>query len=484
MSLKARNLIPVFAPIWVCVAVIAIWQTDIRGNDAVSSIMAGLLLVASLLFSRYILHIPFSSGPTVYLILLGLFHLGLIVPWALGIYDISRAPLFSPYRLSHAIALIDYAIAAFQVGIVLALSFSKRSWILAGQTGLESENVEVYSAGCLLLTAGIAMFVVGLVGLDPLGYFRLSYSETFRLRAESDPRLFGSGITIAFIGLSIAAAGASFRRFRIVSAVGTIWLGSLLYWGFRGPALIAGMIVYIIARKKGLRVPHWVTLLAAVGLLVVIPVLRVGRELPFQERFARDSYNDFNILDGPAEMGMSLRPLVETVDVLSPKDFRLGKTYWTGIKGIVPNLALHWESSSTDTESEVDLPPNHWITSIVDPWAYKNYGGIGFSAVAEPYMNFGLTGVIVYFLGLSFLLVYVEQLSIRNSYSLAAWALILGPLMWTTRNDFTNFFRPAVWGLLTLAAVKGGSRIYSKAFAKRKQRSITPLAPQLRAKDE
>jgi hypothetical protein len=114
-------------------------------------------------------------------------------------------------------------------------------------------------------------------------------------------------------------------------------------------------------------------------------------------------------------MGMSLRLLVETVDVLSPKDFRLGKTYWTGIKGIVPNLALHWESSSTDTESEVDLPPNHWITSIVDPWAYKNYGGIGFSAVAEPYMNFGLTGVIVYFLGLSFLLVYVEQLSIRNS---------------------------------------------------------------------
>jgi O-antigen polysaccharide polymerase Wzy len=482
MSLKARNLIPVFAPIWVCVAVIAIWQTDIRGNDAVSSITAGLLLVASLLFSRYILHIPFSSGPMVYLILLGLFHLGLIVPWALGIYDISRAPSFSPYRLSHAIALIDYAIAAFQVGIVLALSFSKRSWILASQAGLESENVEVYSAGCLLLTLGIVMFIVGLVGLDPLGYFRLSYSETFRLRAESDPRLFGSGITIAFIGLSIAAAGASFRRFRIVSAVGAIWLGSLLYWGFRGPALIAGIIVYIIARKKGLRVPYWVTLLAAVCLLVVIPVLRVGRELPFQERFARDSYNDFNILDGPAEMGMSLRPLVETVDVLSPKDFRLGKTYWIGIKGIVPNLALHWESSST--ESEGDLPPNHWITSIVDPWAYKNYGGIGFSAVAEPYMNFGLTGVIIYFLCLSFLLVYIEQLSIRNSYSLAAWALILGPLIWTTRNDFTNFFRPAVWGLLTLAAVKGVSRIYSKAFAKRKPRSIMPVAPQLRAKGE
>jgi hypothetical protein len=123
-------------------------------------------------------------------------------------------------------------------------------------------------------------------------------------------------------------------------------------------------------------------------------------------------------------MGMS-RAL--TVDVLSRKDFRLGKTYWTGSKGIVPNLALHWESSST--ESEVDLPPNHWITSIVDRWARKNYGGIGFSAVAEPYMNFGLTGVMIYFLCLSFLLVYIEQLSIRNSYSLAAHDRQLGTLL-------------------------------------------------------
>jgi hypothetical protein len=143
---------------------------------------------------------------------------------------------------------------------------------------------------------------------------------------------------------------------------------------------------------------------------------------------------------------------------------------------------LRWESSST--ESEADLPPNHWITSIVDPWAYKNYGGIGFSAVGEPYMNFGLPGVIAYFLFLSFFLVYLEQLSIRNSYSLAAWALILGPLLWTTRNDFTNFFRPAVWGLLILAAVKGVSVIYFKVFAKRKLRSTTPLTPKLQAKHE
>ncbi|MGA8234391.1 MAG: O-antigen polysaccharide polymerase Wzy, partial [Candidatus Acidiferrales bacterium] len=79
-----------------------------------------------------------------------------------------------------------------------------------------------------------------------------------------------------------------------------------------------------------------------------------------------------------------------------------------------------------------------------------NYGGIGFSAVAEPYMNFGLAGVVGYFLLLGFLLVRLEQVSIRSSHALACWALVLGPLLWTTRNDFTNFFRPAAWGLICI----------------------------------
>ena len=161
---------------------------------------------------------------------------------------------------------------------------------------------------------------------------------------------------------------------------------------------------------------------------------------------------------------------------LTPRDFRLGWTYWIAIKGIVPNLALRWEASSTT--SDADLPPGHWITATVDPWTYKNYGGMGFSAVAEPYMNFGVPGVLVYFFLLSFFLVYLEHISIRNAYTLAAWALILGPLLWTTRNDFTNFFRPAVWGLLTLAAVKLFSDGYSKFF-KRKNPPLSKFNPTL-----
>ena len=78
-----------------------------------------------------------------------------------------------------------------------------------------------------------------------------------------------------------------------------------------------------------------------------------------------------------------------------------------------------------------------------------------------------IPGVIAYFCVLSFFLICLERLSIRSAYSLAAWALILGPLLWTTRNDFSNFFRPAAWGLLTLAAMRLFSEAYSKFFKKR-----------------
>src|SRR5262249_7051844 len=135
-----------------------------------------------------------------------------------------------------------------------------------------------------------------------------------------------------------------------------------------------------------------------------------------------------------------------------------------------------WEAPSAGSID--DLPPSHWITAAVDPWAYKNYGGMGFSAIAEPYMNFGTLGVVAYFFSLAFALIRLEQLSIRSSYALASWALLLGPLLWTTRNDFTEFFRPAVWGLLYLGVVRlfsGSHPLISRAG----QQSSLQLNPKM-----
>jgi hypothetical protein len=442
---------PVFFSLWSCVAVIAIWQFQVGENERSTALTAAAVLLTSLALSRVVLGLPFNTAPMLYLALTGLFHLGVVVPWALGIYDISHTPGFSPYGLSRALALITYSILAYQVGLLLALIGGKYQCISTVEGGSRLDDSKIFAAGSLMFLTGAIMFAIGLIQLASVGYGRLTYSETFRLRAESDPRFFGTGITVAFIGLCLTAAGASRRQMRSTYVYVGLWFSTLFYLGFRSPAITGALLVYAAALKKGVRFPKWGPWAAVALLLVAVPVMRVAREESLDWLSLSTSLRDMNLLDGPAEMGSSIRPLAETIDLIGPGSYRHGRTYLIAIRGILPNLALRWEASTS--ESIDDLPPNHWVTAIVDPWSYKNHQGMGFSGIAEPYMNFGTMGVIFYFLVLAFLLVRLEQVSIRTPYGLASWALVIGPLLWTTRMDFTDFFRPAAWGLLCVGVL-------------------------------
>jgi oligosaccharide repeat unit polymerase len=446
-----RPLVPIG---WACIAVLTFWEIQMRVSDAALALTAGTLLLLSLASSRYALGLNFTAGPMLYLALLGLFHLGLVVPWALGIYNVAQIPWFRPHGMSHALTLIIYSILSFQFGLFLAFNTYKQARSFNKEDLDESnlENTKVFAAGCLLFLAATIMFVAGLMQLDPVGYYRTTYSEIYRRQAESAPRFFGSGMTISFIGLYLAAAGASRRQLQTALLATGLWVSMLFYIGYRGPALIAGLIVYVVGLKKRVRFPGWFPWAVTAFLLVAVPVESVVREEPLNERSFIRSFSGINILDAPAEMGSSIRPLIETVDLIGPGQYRHGGTYLLGLKGILPNLSPRWRPGIQE-QSVDDLPPSYWITAVVEPWIYKNYGGLGFSAVAEPYMNFGTPGVVIFFLLLAFLLIQLERISIRSSYALAGWALILGSLLYTTRNDFSSFFRTTAWGFLYLGAI-------------------------------
>jgi len=451
MGAQYSFLRAVFIVAWSCVAMIALWHLHLDENDVSAALTTAVILLASLVFSRFVLGLRFNTAPMLYLELLGLFHLGIVVPWALGIYDITNIPGFIPFGLSHALTMITYSILIFQLGILTALGGQGFRITCTSREEQTLDDPKIFRVGSALFLFGSVMFLIGLVRLGSVGYERLTYSETFRLRAESDPRFFGTGMTVALIGLCLTVAGASKRQMRITYAYTGFWFLTFFYLGFRSPAITAALLVFAVAYKKGVRWPRWAPFVTGLILLIAVPMVRVIREEPLDERSLSTSLHDMSILDGPAEVGGAFRPLTETLDLIGPDNYRYGKTYLTALKGVLPNLALRWEAPAT--ENIEDLPPGHWVTAIVDPWAYKNHEGMGFSGIAEPYMNFGMAGVVVYFFLLSILLVRLEQLSIRSSYSLAMWALLVGPLLWTIRNDFREFFRPAVWGLLCLGLI-------------------------------
>jgi hypothetical protein len=91
---------------------------------------------------------------------------------------------------------------------------------------------------------------------------------------------------------------------------------------------------------------------------------------------------------------------------------------------------------------------------LAAPWKHEHFGGLGFSGIAEPYMNFGLAGVAAYFLLLGAGLVWADSFATSLPTRLALLASVLGPLLWTTRGSFDSFLRPAIWGVLCVLAAR------------------------------
>ncbi|HYG67070.1 MAG TPA: O-antigen polysaccharide polymerase Wzy, partial [Anaeromyxobacteraceae bacterium] len=86
-----------------------------------------------------------------------------------------------------------------------------------------------------------------------------------------------------------------------------------------------------------------------------------------------------------------------------------------------------------------------------DPWAYDNGGGVGFSGVAEPYLNFGRWGMVAAFVLLGWLLALGDRALARSHYGAALIAASFGFLLWTVRNDSMELARVGAMAALFVA---------------------------------
>jgi hypothetical protein len=152
------------------------------------------------------------------------------------------------------------------------------------------------------------------------------------------------------------------------------------------------------------------------------------------------------------EAGYSLRPLVETVSLIDQRatDWWLGASYVEAFGRVFPNLGDKHRSTA-DAEPAA---PAHWLMSKVASWHWRRGMAFGFSAVAEPYLNFGVPGVILVFMAIGYALAMSDEYLRRGPFLAAFILCSFGSLLWTTRNDFTNFVRPAVWSGIIVGVAK------------------------------
>ena len=437
------------------------------------AVLAAVLATGCLAWNALWVGIPLTTPSMLYFVALAVFHLGLVVPYAV---DLAEPPAWlgsaSEASLAAALACVLLAFSSLEIGLLVGWRALTRRPPAIRFTARRRRSASALYAGGVLACA-VAAIAAALnarsIGLDRF----LSSSYGYELYASTDSRLLQMGLFwLLPTGALIALAGA---RQGIQTARGLVLVGGaallLLFAGDRGGAVSLGAAALVVWTGTRGSLPRRVVIAACAVVLILVPAIATLRQLPrngVNFATAYEAARAASPLAALTEMGGSLRPLVETLRLV-PTDasYRLGSSYLSAAGRLVPNLGL--SRADADWRDPESLPPNHWITYAVAPWALASFEGLGFSAIAEPYLNFGIPGVLAYFLALGVVLGRLDLALARGQSRrrLALIAVVFMPLLLTVRNDFHNFVRPAVWGVglvLLIEQVHGTQRQAQRAF--------------------
>jgi len=259
-------------------------------------------------------------------------------------------------------------------------------------------------------------------------------------------------------GIFFLLAGSKERRFERRAALVLLMLycGTALFLGSRGSAMSLVAVTWLWERSIA-RVPRMLLIGAAAVLLVgVFPLIRETRNLSAAERrtvSVRGTYSELEenpAVDAIMEMGSSILSLAYTLELVpNYRPYDLGAGYFYGAFSLVPSLfwARH-PSVARGTYSK-------WLIESVDPVTADMGGGLGFSFIAEAFLNFGAVGApfVCLLLGYGIARLWIWSERSRDPGGFAVVATLLPYLLFFARGEFMFIPRPFVWyGLVPYGA--------------------------------
>lgn len=417
-----------------------------------------------------------------YIVSLFVFHFGLLIQDGFGFIRVTNwasGPI-SPWAV-RAGWYANLALACTGIGFAASnlTSRARRLPTVRVAQALYQRNFAwLHHQGVGMLLAAIALFALAIATQGNI--FALTRLTLFHL---SDTR-FISVFSMVAPGAAIALLiSAQTKRQRLVANIVTGFaLIFFLFSGQRTTALFPLLVGVVIWAKIGRRINPVIATVVLVSTLLIIPMVGFLRTLGTYGQIASteaisEAATYADIGRAFREMGGSIGPLTYTLMLIpSEESYRHGTTYLRYFLDLVPNVGLTPDKSTSREAAAAKLAsgptqqalfnmmPGDWASYQIIREQFSSGGGAGFSGVAEPYFNFGLPGVLVYFLALGAFLGKFERVTLPLHSN---WLIFAVAIYWhllpTVRNDYSVFLKPAAFLLIILGIWKLVGRFLGSA---------------------
>ncbi|MBL4630642.1 MAG: O-antigen polysaccharide polymerase Wzy [Paraglaciecola sp.] len=421
------------------IALIGVWIFAAYFNvfEAPRNILEGITALNWIILS-VILYVTLPKGMWstcfIFFSVLGVFHIGLVLANSVNgitdedtLYQISW--WFYNVETENAIHVVNLAMIGFALSAILFSSKAHAS-VATNQSELVYRK-RLFHIGGILLGFFVAIFFILTIATGAIN----SYG-TYLLVMSANPLIsFVFSYLYFFIGIAFVFVCVSYNK-----GFGYIYFGLFAVWalfafkiGLRGEVMFPGAVAGCMLGRKGAPIKGYILLIGIVVFLIVTGIVKNAR--------VSGDYSGnvaVNPLNAIAEMGSSLRAVQETIKWRKHDSFELlmGGSYWAPFERqfalFIPQL------------ERIDIEDDGRLLNVV---VQKRAGPIGFSAIAEAYINFGEKGVIIVFFLIGWVMARLDSsaTTVRNDILIGVALL---PIFVTIRNSFIHVPVQIILGLI------------------------------------
>ena len=324
-------------------------------------------------------------------------------------HDYTLRFLWSPY-LSRVVLYAVLAVSCYES----AKQFARNKYPLkegknySESTQLVNKRLSLFSTLMILI-----VFLYFVYNILTGGMSLFSTYEQFRQSRVSSSSIYSYMLILFYVGTIYLAAAGTIKE---------CWFGWLLWFlqvilfamnGNKGEFMYSLLAVIGMKGLMGRKISFKMLLMGGFILFILIPSITTLRVIGVAQNLRSIS---FNPVEAFTEMGMQLRTSVRTLELMEDgtTGFLYGRSYWQPLFNMITPFLSHTQATAH-------------IRSVL--------GGMGFSQIAESYLNFGVLGIVAFF-GMTGFFLSKAEAKANNKFIIAFIGTITCILINATRNYF------------------------------------------------